>query len=276
MIRYGLPYMGSKNSIAKDVVTYLPKAKNLYDLFAGGCAITHCAMLSGKWENIIFNDINGKITQLFMDAVNGKYHNERRWISREDFLRLKGTDEYVSLCWSFGNSEKAYLYGKDIEPYKKALWVAIFDDDYTLLWKLGFKVHKIKVNSIKDKYSKIKQQLNCHCLESLQSLQRLQRSYDQVEIKENSTIYCDIPYEGTAEYSCGEFNHKKFYDWACNQTELCVISSYNISDTRFQRVVNFKKHSLLSGNGCGKTMNEGLFIPKKQIQMWRNKKCLRK
>lgn len=45
-MRYGLPYKGSKNKIAERIVDFLPKAKNFYDLFAGGCAITHCAELS--------------------------------------------------------------------------------------------------------------------------------------------------------------------------------------------------------------------------------------
>lgn len=45
-MRYGIPYMGSKNAIADDIVNILPKADNLYDLFCGGCAITHCAILN--------------------------------------------------------------------------------------------------------------------------------------------------------------------------------------------------------------------------------------
>ena len=43
-MRYGVPYKGSKNQIAEWVCSHFPKASNFYDLFAGGCAITHCAM----------------------------------------------------------------------------------------------------------------------------------------------------------------------------------------------------------------------------------------
>ena len=40
---YGLPYMGSKNKIAKNIVRLLPKADNLYDLFCGGlCYYSLC------------------------------------------------------------------------------------------------------------------------------------------------------------------------------------------------------------------------------------------
>lgn len=55
--RYGLPYMGSKSRIAPKIINLLPSADKLYDVFAGGCAITHAALLSGKWDKVIANDI---------------------------------------------------------------------------------------------------------------------------------------------------------------------------------------------------------------------------
>ena len=86
-MRYGVPYRGSKNKIAQWVTSNLPAGETLIDLFAGGCAVTHAVLLSGKWNHIVANDI-GDAPQLFMDAVHGKYANEKRWISREDFHRL--------------------------------------------------------------------------------------------------------------------------------------------------------------------------------------------
>lgn len=129
-MNYGLPYQGSKNRIAEWVVDILPASDTLYDLFAGGCAITHCAMLSGKWNNYVINDINPGVTQLFLDAMDGKYKDENRWISREDFFKLKDDDPFVACCWSFGNNWKAYMYGTNIEPYKKACHYAIVFDDW--------------------------------------------------------------------------------------------------------------------------------------------------
>ena len=41
--RYGVPYMGSKNDIAEQIIQIVPQARNFYDLFAGGCAVTHAA-----------------------------------------------------------------------------------------------------------------------------------------------------------------------------------------------------------------------------------------
>ena len=127
---YGLPYTGSKSRIAHWVIDHLPRGRVLIDAFAGGCAITHRALLSQKWQTIIANDINGKYPQLFLDAVRGKYRDERRWISREDFERLKSQDAFVACCWSFGNNLKSYMYSQDIEPYKRALHYAIVFDDF--------------------------------------------------------------------------------------------------------------------------------------------------
>nr|DAH58617.1 MAG TPA: D12 class N6 adenine-specific DNA methyltransferase [Caudoviricetes sp.] len=135
-MRYGVPYRGSKNKIADWVVDHLPDGKTLVDLFAGGCAVTHAAILAGKWENFIINDL-GDAPEVFENAINGKYANEKRWISREDFYRLKDTEPYVSLCWSFGNNRSDYLYSEEVEPWKRALHHARVLVDASLLLEYG-------------------------------------------------------------------------------------------------------------------------------------------
>ena len=130
-MKYGLPYKGSKNKLAERIVRLLPKRTHLVDLFCGGCAVSHAALLMGKYEHIHINDINWMCPTLFIDALNGKYNNENRWISREDFFRLKDTDPYVAFVWSFGNNLRDYLYSREIEPLKKAIHYAIFFSDYS-------------------------------------------------------------------------------------------------------------------------------------------------
>ena len=138
-MNYGLPYKGSKNSIAKWVISNLPASHTFVDLFAGGCAVTHAAILSGKFGRFIANDIT-EYPQVFRDAIDGKYRNECRWISREDFLRLKDDDPYVRLCWSFGNNMKTYMYAPEVERFKKhmhAIFSAGTPTSARLAWK-GF------------------------------------------------------------------------------------------------------------------------------------------
>lgn len=136
-MNYGLPYKGSKNKLATRIVDLLPRRKHFYDLFCGGCAVTHAAMLSNKWEHFTINDLNWQCPTLFVDALNGKYKNDTRWISREDFFRLKDSDPYVAFVWSFGNNLKTYLYNKDIEPLKRAIHYALYFDDYEPSKEIG-------------------------------------------------------------------------------------------------------------------------------------------
>lgn len=129
---YGLSYKGSKSKLAERIVGLFPRATHFYDLFAGGCAITHCALLKNRFQHIHINDINPMMPQAFVKALQGGFDNEDRWISREDFFRLKDTDPYVAICFSFGNDLKTYCYSKEIEPIKKALHYAVFFDSYGL------------------------------------------------------------------------------------------------------------------------------------------------
>lgn len=156
-MKYGLPYKGSKNKLAERIVSLLPKRTHLIDLFCGGCAVSHAALLRNKYEHIHINDINWMCPTLFIDALNGKYQNETRWISREDFFRLKDTDPYVAVVWSFGNNMRTYLYSKEIEPLKKAIHYAIFFRDYSLGKDLGYDLSFIEpISDIQCRYAAVK------------------------------------------------------------------------------------------------------------------------
>ena len=187
----GLPYTGSKSRIAHWVIDNLPQGRVLIDAFAGGCSITHRALLSQKWQTIIANDINDKYPQLFSDAMRGKYRDEKRWISREDFERLKLQDAFVACCWSFGNNLRDYMYSQAIEPYKRALHYAIVFDDFAPMQELMPEVaqavhdaiHQIQnthdrrvtaQNVIVKTLKRLTGDNYAHSLESLERLERLQ------------------------------------------------------------------------------------------------------
>lgn len=129
--------MGSKSKIADDIMAIMPRGKRFVDLCGGGGAMTHCAALSGKYEEVYYNELNPLVADCFRKAIAGDYKNETRWISREDFKRLKDVDGYVRLCWSFGNNGQDYMYSAEIEPWKKALHYARVFNDYSLLKEFG-------------------------------------------------------------------------------------------------------------------------------------------
>lgn len=108
---------------------FCPPRLSCMMFFCGGCAITHAALLSGKYSRVVANDINGMIPHAFETALAGGFRNEDRWISRDDFQRLYKTDPYVAICFSFGNNLYEYCYARELEPYKRALHYAIFWKD---------------------------------------------------------------------------------------------------------------------------------------------------
>lgn len=255
-----MPYMGSKNKIAEWLINQLPKAKHFYDLFGGGGAISHCAVLSGKYEVVHYNELNPLICKAFKMAVNGELKNEKRWISREDFHKLKHTDPYVNLCFSFGNNPfKNYAYAKDVEPCKKALHHSIcFNDDSLLSKIVDVKNLNYTSNSLHERRLELQHYLKnyikdvetfCNTkngnvrniLQSLERLERLQQleslqslesleitnlDYKNVQIEEDSIIYCDPPYVNTNDYKI-DFDRNNFYDWCRNQKN-CFISEYTM------------------------------------------------
>ena len=240
--KYGVSYKGSKSKIVDKLAEVIPYRgiDNFYDLFAGGCAVTHKMYLEGRYKHYYANDIDGRALRLFCDGLKGKYANETRWISREDFFNLKDCDPYVSCCWSFGNNQRDYLYSRAIEPYKKACHYAIVFGDFALLKDLYPDVGaacEITLNGIVDIHERrikfrsvigcklaersnsglmrLSQENDVDRLESLERLERLQSleslerlesfeysvsDYKAVEIKPNSVIYADIPYISTNTY----------------------------------------------------------------------------
>lgn len=114
-MKFGLPYQGSKSKIAPWVIDHLPKADCFVDLMAGGCAVTHAAMVSGKYKRFIANDIEG-IPEIFKNAIEGKYRDFRTVPTREEFFDTD--DKLVKLLYSFGNDRKSYLWGPKNEKIK--------------------------------------------------------------------------------------------------------------------------------------------------------------
>ena len=81
MSEYGIPYQGSKAQIADDIIENLPSGKRFVDLFGGGFAMSHCALLSGKYETVYYNDYNPLIVELVRNAIKGKYNEKPQFIT---------------------------------------------------------------------------------------------------------------------------------------------------------------------------------------------------
>lgn len=271
--RYGIGYQGSKNKVAEWVVSNLPPATRLYDLFAGGCAITHCAMMQGKYKEIVCNDVTDSAI-FFFDALNGKYNDRvNQWVSRADFERLKSVDPCIRICWSFGHDQKSYLFAKEKEPYMKALWDMAHATSPAQILSLYMKVlkEKAKVNSYR-----------LECLERLRALSNLQDNdsstrmyalcgdYKDVEILPDSIIYCDFPYKGKKKYDKKNFDYEDFYAWCERQTELVIISEYEMPTDRFVCISSKETLTTMCATNNSKKAVEKLFIPVSQLPLYKS------
>ena len=123
--------------------------------------MTHRAMLSGKYKRFIVNDIDARLPKLFVDCAYGKYtvENHPEWVTREEFNAKKKEDAYIALVWSFGNNGKDYMYGADIEKYKKALHFACYYNDLSLLDELGIHIEKSREKAVYDRYKDFAKQI---------------------------------------------------------------------------------------------------------------------
>jgi len=281
-MRYGIPYVGSKNKIAEKIIDKLPPAKHFYDLFGGGGAMTHCALLSRKYKYVHYNEFNPLVFKAFKMAINGEFKGENRWISKEDFEKLKDSDPYVACCYSFGNNLKNYAYNKECEKFKKAVHYSIFFNDNSFLNDyIDLKDFKYSSNNIKERRLELQRYMKTNLIErlelqSLESLERLESlesinnggrevllsnlSYEKVPIESDSVIYCDPPYLKVIKkkiYNNSDFNHNSFYDWARKQNNI-FISEYTMPDD-FEVVYQKEKTCCLGLNNNTKTV-EKLFV----------------
>ena len=217
-------------------------------------------------------------------------------------MRLRDTDPFVAMIWSFGNNMRDYMYSREIEPYKKACHYAVVYEDFSLLRELCPEVCEscvMALDGVTDKRERrvkfgtaVTRWLDLHrwpgvvsnnplyasCRNTtsgkrhsleLQSLERLQSSltmsakdYAEVEIPEDSVIYCDIPYKETKGYvGAMKFDYVRFYDWCEMQTQPVFISSYKMQGGRFDCVAEFAHQSSI---GTTTKTIERIFVPANQ------------
>lgn len=182
------------------------------DLFSGGCAITHAALLSGKWDEILANDLCPLRGQdLFRLACQGEYN-------KEDYYRIPTKQEFY---------EK-----RDVEPHMIAVW------GWNGRGYLGQNWYdQMKARGLTDIHEVPKELFDpTHRLRRLQRLTGLdlskveftQSDYRQYEHKEGDVVYCDVPYKGTlyGGYQT-KFDTDAFWEWARTRDYPVYVSEYN-------------------------------------------------
>ena len=238
-MRYGIPYLGSKNSIAEWVCGVLPAAKTFIDLFAGGCAITHAAMLAGKWERFVCNDISGA-PYIFREAIRGEFDGYATIPDREDFFM--SDDLALKLLYSFGNQQSSYLWGEQYERLKvpaERMLAAPSMHERRVYYRQFMKKLTEYVRGVMDEtreelkrphelegLERLQRLQGLHGLQGLQGLELMVSDYRNVNLPEGATVYADPPYRNTGQYY-GEFDFDAFDEWLNSVDVPVYVSEYD-------------------------------------------------
>lgn len=284
----GLLYQGSKKKISRKIVEIVKENfgtdKKVYDLLGGGGAISCEFLLQGF--DITYNEKNKSVYEMFKRSLTLTNEDIRKLIiSRDEFLRIRdkeiktAEDNLKLLINSFRNKCSNYLYGRDKADIKYNLAMEILEKEGTWVSYKQTETYKKTIESftLKEK-EQVEQLARVQSLEALQQLSQLQqlkglkqlelhnKSYKDFSHLENSIIYLDPPYENTTGYNNEEFNHKEFYDWAVEMSKknIVLISSYRISDDRFECVYEFTTARSTMQNGISNNLDkmERLFMVK--------------
>ena len=248
----GLPYQGSKKKISKKIVEIIKQNfgtdKPIYDIFGGGGAITAECILNGL--EVHYNDLDKDITNAFERVIS----QDREWIktliiSRTEFTEIKAkenktTDDFLKLLInSFGNQKNYYLYSKEISDLKYNIAKEIIEKHDVFS---GYKQTETYKRAI-EQPKQLEQLIRLGGLERLERIDEVKatnKSYHDFSEVSGAILYLDPPYEGTTHYGyINSFNSQEFYDWAFEmaKTNIVIISSYSISDERFEVVYSFDK-----------------------------------
>ena len=286
-MRYGTPYKGSKNAIAPWVVEHLPAAETFVDLFAGGCAVTHAAILSGKFEHFIANDL-GDAPCVFRDAIGGEFEGYATVPTREEFFASE--DPALRLMYSFGNNQHDYLWSRELEPVKvnatkmvtapsvrerKAAYNA-----FIRALREYIQANGDMPDSDAPHDGELQGLQRLQGLQGLQGLEGLEVSkldYRCVGIPEGATVYADPPYRCTNCKAYGKhgtgFDFEAFDKWLSVVPFMVIVSEYTAPEGCVEVAAREKRVTSGTGNkvnGNGKAV-ERLFVQERFADEYRER-----
>jgi site-specific DNA-adenine methylase len=293
-----IPYMGSKNKIAVELLQKMleikPNAKYFYDLFGGGGSMSFTALQLGL--KVHYNEKQKGMVDLLKYITNpilaGKYglfpDDFYNFITREEFFDLINQDtlksQFAKICYSFGNRQKTYAFGKDIEELKHLGHnIVVFQcknslEKFNQITNSNFVLSDAKtwnkrrfdfMSQVKgrSKYKELEQLEQLQRLEQLEQLQQLSvftitnLDFRDVKIEtpiDKTIIYLDPPYRGTATYI-----EKCFFEdidnYFKNSPYDCFMSEYNAP---FKSILEIEKRCTFSSANNSLVKIEKLFYNK--------------
>lgn len=260
----GFPYIGSKCKQSKQFINFLINEHGteftLYDVFAGGCAITFEAMKNNI--KVVPNIYDFRIVRMLEYIYSEDYNPIDILTNREAFYELRtkqhedctGLELLKLLCNSFCYNFKDYLYNKDISEFKNNLGKIILEKYGVCEYRKTDEYQKIFKELKEQNDTTILTKRNDNGLVDLflfqiQNIDRIHeihriakkpfefttKDYKELKINDkNGIIYLDPPYfhDGCNNQNyVGNVEFNEFIEWCRNQKcSAMYLSSYRNED----------------------------------------------
>ena len=275
MTRYGLPYKGSKNKIAKRLIEFIPRTENFVDMMCGGASVSQCIKEHRPDTNVHLNDVDEQLIEfLRLIDVNG-WHGIEHFISHDEFFRLKDSRFDVSVCFSFGNDRSTYLYSYNkefhVKYHEERLIAEGLPESYDRFLKEKNKYRDVGVKWLRavQRISSIfRFQERMHGkFASISCGTYFDYRFSDGMTPDNTVVYCDIPYRNTDSRQYSErFHHERFYWWVRNSRYVCVISEFSMPSD-FVRVGEIGRREICKPTNGKRDMTvEGLFVHRDKVR----------
>lgn len=235
-----MKYMGSKARFTKEILPIILKDRKpeqwYVEPFAGG--MNMICEVDGKR---LANDINNELIAMFEALV---YDNWKpTFVSKEKYNEIRTNKQ----------AYKPYIVG----------WVG-FNCSYSGKYFGGFAGEvKTKIGTIRNYQTEAIKNVEKQ-VQKLKGVIFESKNYFELDIPENSIVYCDPPYKGTTEYK-HNFDHDLFWEWVRDMSKKGLkiyVSEYN-APADFKCVWEKEAKSSLSANGKiggNKVSTERLFL----------------
>lgn len=267
---YGIPYMGSKWRLADWILSYLPDApidapqdgerereRVFVDLFAGGCAMTHAAIKSGRFDKVIANDLS-VAPQVFKKAVEYGADDWKEFLSKEEFKALD-TDTVDGLAKAL-----IFGYGYTIQSYG-------YSDENVIKEKEAFEkaMNDLRSDTRSISASRIKVLDMLKGSVDLKSCTICNESYENININDGDIVYADPPYRGLRGYGKKQktIDYKAFDSYLEKIDHPVFVSECTCPDG-CTRIASRARKSGISRIGQ-KEYSEGLYIQSRFVDWYR-------
>lgn len=275
----GLPYKGSKNTIAEAIVSHMPSGAKFLDACCGGGAVLEAAYMSRKFGEVHGIDIDEGIILLLRAVFRdfGQIDYEHRQLKKfEDFKKANENrktleDAVTRFTCSFGFNGYDYQWGEKRRHLKylahQSLTLPTLDGRRSAFHSfIRDLIASGKLNALGDEWSiKLVELKNLAHTEQATNICRLQKveSVMRAESKTNPTalvigkqsmfdidyepfdvIYFDPPYAETKGYDKSKFDYERFTELIEGLVLLgkeVFVSEYSSPSPLFEEVYSTSK-----------------------------------